>query len=347
METRTDPNHRSLVDDIEPVPVKQRAPLGLVELTLDEGQTVRAFGLVYGIEHEIAGEGFRATVFLDQYSQRLKVLQYEATDHAAFILKLRWIAEANGFDKIICMASPSDWEQFLRHGYVLEAILKYYRNGEDALVVSKFRSQERLTAGSLMEEILLIEQLMAATDPLPERALPAGYSIRLARREDIPELLDLYRSIFKTYPTPLIHRSYLDIVFQEETLFAVCTFGGQIVSAASAELLPGLRAAELTDCVTRKDQRGLGLMSLILRVLEDSLRSDGYICAYTMARARSYGMNNVFFRLGYEFNGRLVNNCDIYGAYEDMNIWVKDLRQSQESGPRGLPSVDGRVTLPT
>jgi hypothetical protein len=47
-----------------------------------------------------------------------------------------------------------------------------------------------------------------------------------------------------------------------------------------------------------------------------------------MARARSFGMNMVFYQLGYEFNGRLVNNCDIHGGYEDMNIWVKDLRRS-------------------
>ncbi len=43
-------------------------------------------------------------------------------------------------------------------------------------------------------------------------------------------------------------------------------------------------------------------------------------------------MNNVFHRLGYEFNGRLVNNCDIFGAYEDMNIWVKDLRSTRRAG---------------
>ncbi|HCP15639.1 MAG TPA: putative beta-lysine N-acetyltransferase, partial [Peptococcaceae bacterium] len=27
----------------------------------------------------------------------------------------------------------------------------------------------------------------------------------------------------------------------------------------------------------------------------------------------------------YEYSGRLVNNCDICGGFEDMNIWVKRL----------------------
>jgi len=44
-------------------------------------------------------------------------------------------------------------------------------------------------------------------------------------------------------------------------------------------------------------------------------------------------MNRVFYNLGYEFMGRLVNNCDIQGAFEDMNIWVRSLR-SVDREPR-------------
>lgn len=326
-----------LVPDIDPVPVKERAPLGVVELALDEGQTVRAIGLVYGIEHEISGDGFRATVFLDQYNQRLRVYNYEATDYEALILKLRWLAEANGLDKIICMAFPRDWERFLRHGYVLEAILKYYHGGEDALVMSKFRSQERLTSPNLMQEILLIEDILSR-EPMPGPRHPAPeHHVRLAQPDDIGPLIDLFRSIFRTYPTPLIHRSYLENVFQTESLFAVCEHDGAIVAAASAEMHPRVRAAELTDCATRADARGRGLMSALLQRLESELKRRDFICAYTMARARSFGMNAVFHQLGYEFNGRLVNNCDIFGAYEDMNIWVRDLRRLGTASPPQVP----------
>lgn len=320
---------RVLIEDIKPVPTKRRSSLGVVELTLDEGQSVKAVGVVYGVEHTISGEGFHATLFLDQYNQRIKIVEYEASDIERLVLKVRYLAEANGFDKIICMASRRDWQQFLRYGYVLEAVLKYYLNGEDAFVVSKFRSQDRLTSSSLMEEILLIEKVMAHPRPPHHLVAPEGFDFRLARRDDIPELIALYQSIFETYPSPLIHASYLEAVFQKDTMFAVCTRGGEIVSAASAELQPHLRAAELTDCATKPSARGLGLISRILAQLEHEIGERGYICAYTMARSRSYGMNNVFYRLGYEFLGRLVNNCDIYGAYEDMNIWVRDLREAR------------------
>lgn len=314
-----------LVEDIKPIPVKERSNLGVVEITLGEGQTVKAVGVVYGVEHRIKGDGYEARLFMDHYNQRIKILEYSGDNYEGLILQIRWLAEANGFDKIICMASRSDWLEFLKHGYVLEAVLKHYRRGEDAFAVSKFRSQERLVSHSLMDEILLIEKIMDDKSGPFNSSRPEGYKFRLAKREDMPELIELYRSIFETYPSPLVHASYLETIFQKDTVFAVCTYDGKIVSAASAELYPEHLAAELTDCATRPEARGKGLMSHILKLLEDELRVRGYICAYTMARSRSFGMNNVFHRLNYEFQGRMVNNCDIYGCYEDMNIWVRRL----------------------
>lgn len=319
---------KRLIADIKPVPTKDRSNLGKVTLTLEEHTHVTAVGVIYGIEHRVSGEGFSATLFLDHYNQRIKVVEYEGSDIDGLVFKLRFIAEANGFDKIICMASRSDWQQFLRHGYVLEAVLKYCLRGEDAYVVSKFRSQERLTSPNLMEETRLIEDIMAQeTSPELESdiVVPTDFRFRMAKREDIPSLIELYQSIFESYPSPLMHVDYLEAVFHKETLFAVATEGDRVVAAASAELSPSHKAAELTDCATHPQARGKGLMSGLLSLLEGALAERQYICAYTMARARSFGMNNVFYQLGYEFLGRLVNNCDIYGAYEDMNIWVRNL----------------------
>ncbi len=316
---------RGLVPDVRPTPSRPRASLGIVELVLDEGQSVKAVGVVYGIEHTVRGEGYEAVLFLDQYNQRIKVLEYRATDMQALVLRLRALASANGLDKIVAMATHDDWQEFLRFGYVLEAVIRHYHRGEDAFVVSKFRSQERLTSSSLMEETLLIEQIMAGSHPAEVMPLREGYSIELASRADIPELVALYGSIFESYPSPLIHTSYLETIFGADTVFAVCRSGGAIVAAASIELHHTDLAAEMTDCATLTEHRGLGLMTHLLRFLEQELERRQYACAYTMARARSYGMNAVFFGMGYEFMGRLINNCDIFGAYEDMNIWVRRL----------------------
>lgn len=336
---KTDEKPRAWVNDIKPVVTKERAQQGIVEIMLDAEQSVKLVGVVYGLEHTISGEGFKARLMLDHYSQRIKIMSYEASNLQALILRVRALAEANGFDKITCMAPRRDWRTFLRFGYILEAVLANYLAGEDAYIVSKFRSQERLTSHRLMEEILFIEKVMETPNDAPARPLPENHHIRLARHEDIPALIELYGAIFESYPSPLVHASYLETVFQKETIFAVCTEGDTIVAAASAELAEEHRAAELTDCATQPEARGRGLMTHLLAFLEDELDSRNFICAYTMARARSFGMNNVFYRLGYLFSGRLVNNCDIYGAYEDMNIWVKDLRRRNSDSQNPPPRV--------
>lgn len=317
-----------LFKDVPPVITKKRATTGIVEMRLSEDQTLRAVGVIYGFEHVIKDDDFEVTLFLDQYNQRIKILQYTATNFSKMIMKIRWIAEANGFDKIFCMASRQEWQKFLRYGYVLEAVIKYYLNGEDAYIMSKFRSQERLTSVNLMEEIHLIEEIMTYDNKdSQERPLGPTFKIRMASNADIQNLILLYQEIFETYPSPLIHNDYFESIFQKDSIFALCEENGQIIAAASAELSPQHKAAELTDCATRKSARGLGIMTHILKFLEVELKKRDYHCAYTMARGRSYGMNNVFYRLNYEFLGRLINNCDIYGTYEDMNIWANNLKK--------------------
>jgi putative beta-lysine N-acetyltransferase len=318
------------VPDLEPPARVERVIPGVVELRLTEQQSVKLVGVVYGLEHAIHGDGYEATIFLDHYNRRIRVLSYEATNFEALVLRLRWLAEANGLDKIVCMATALDWLEFLRFGYVLEAVIKHFHRGEDAFVVSKFRSQERLTSVSLMDEILLIERILAERPPWPQRPVPEGTTVRMASTGDIDVLVELYRSVFASYPSPLLHASYLRSVFDSDSLFAVAERKGQVIAAASAELHHHDRAAELTDCATRPDARGGGLMVHLLRRLEVELVARRYVCAYTMARARSFGMNRVFHRLGYAFMGRLVNNCDIYGAIEDMNIWVRRLETSDQ-----------------
>lgn len=319
-----------------PRPIRRgRRLLGRVQLVLGEGQTTDVLGICYGLEHEVSEPGYRVKLFLDCYNRRLKVLDYRATDYGALVRKLDFLAEANRFDKIWVKADGKDWEQFLRFGYVLEGLLKYANRGRTAYMVSKFRSQQRIHSRELMKETRLIEEILGRTRRETPRPLGAGYVLDFARETDVDGMLALYRRVFRTYPSPLTYREYLTAVLHRDALFRVIRDrSGQVVSVASAELDRAHRSAELTDCATHPAERGKGLMSVILHALENDLRKSGYVCAFTMARARSYGMNAAFHALGYEFNGRMINNCDIYGAFEDMNLWVKDLRPPRAKAKR-------------
>lgn len=329
--------HAAMREDVFPKPIRRKRQLGKVSLVIDEGQTTEVLGITYGLAHEIRAPGYRARVFLDCYNRRLKVLSYQARDYDAMIEKFRFLADANRFDKIWVQATANDWELFLAHGYILEGLLKYANRGSTVFMVSRFGSQRRLQSRTLMKEIRLIEEILERPRKTKPKTLPAGYVLDYAREEDVGGMLELYRRVFETYPSPLTYKEYLLSNLHREAIFRVIRNGkGQVVAAASADLDPQRLSAELTDCATHPDERGKGLMSILLAALESDLRRLQYVCAYTLARAPSYGMNAAFHALGYEFNGRMINNCDIYGDFEDMNLWVKDLRPHRGKRRRRL-----------
>jgi putative beta-lysine N-acetyltransferase len=300
--------------------------MGMARLTLDRGVRTTVIGQLYGLDFEIEDEGFSVRAFFDNYNRRLKVIDYEATDYRAMADRLAWLATENEYDKIFLKAHAHDWQKFLGLGYMLEGILKYFYRGENAYVLSRFGSIDRVTSPHLIEESNLIETLLKDGEPDPPPPLPDGYSLVAATDEHIPALVTLYREVFATYPSPLTHPDYIQQTMRRHVAYrAVMDPSGTLVSAASAEIDDKHSNAELTDCATFKTQRGKGLMYALLTALEDDLRKRGIMTGYTLARARSVGMNRVFYRLGYEYSGRLLNNCDIYGEFEDMNIWVKRL----------------------
>jgi hypothetical protein len=46
---------------------------------------------------------------------------------------------------------------------------------------------------------------------------------------------------------------------------------------------------------------------------------------YTIARSASPGMNVTFVKSGYRYGGRVINNTNISGRIESMNVWYKHL----------------------
>lgn len=297
--------------------------MGLVRLTLDKGVKTTAIGQLYGLDFEIEHDGFSVRVFFDNYNRRLKVIDYTADSYRALCERLIWLANANHYDKIFIKADKSDWQEFLCLGFVLEGILKYYYRGEDAYVMSRFSSLDRALSQRVIAETDLIENLMAEDRAHSVPPLPDGYESILATEQNIPEMVALYRRVFETYPSPLTHPDYIQQTMRRNIVYRAVVDGSHVISAASAELDDKHSNAELTDCATLPEYRGKGLMHHLIQALENDLVARGIKTGYSLARARSHGMNRVFFRLGYEYSGRLINNCDIYGQFEDMNIWVK------------------------
>jgi len=299
--------------------------MGVVKFYLDKGVSTTVVGTVYGLDFEINVKGCRVNVFFDHYNKRLKVIDYSTTDFSAMTKRLIWLAKNNKFDKIFVKVRKKDFQKFLSHGYVMEGVLRYYFNGEDAYILSRFSSKSRAMSKNLVAESELIEDLVYNTEKENVKKLESDIRIITATNEHIPQLAFIYRSIFETYPSPLTNPDYIKSTMDRNVTYKIAMQEGEAVAAASAEINKKYSNAEMTDCATIPKARGKGVMQHMLIAHEKDLKGIQIKTVYTLARAKSMSMNKVFFRLNYEYSGRLINNCDIFGNYEDMNIWVKKL----------------------
>ena len=102
---------------------------------------------------------------------------------------------------------------------------------------------------------------------------------------------------------------------------------GRLQALSSSEMDVDGQNTEMTDFATLPESLGQGLAALLLASMEVDSAERGIKTAYTIARAVSPGMNITFARLGYEFGGQLVNNTQISGSIESMNVWYKPLNR--------------------
>lgn len=274
---------------------------------------------------DVEGNHFSCRILISPYNRRITVYEFNLAglDGAVEMVRvLEGKAASNGLDKI-WLKSEEEWAAaLLKAGMKPEAkIPGYYRGRKPALVASRYLSSSRQTpsgtrAGST--------RFVPGTKRLPgDRALPAGLRLDWGRSEHCTALARLYERVFKTYPFPVFDPGYLAYTMNHDVCYLLAWYEGEPVAAASAEINRKDQNAEMTDFATLPQWRGHGLAYCLLERLESQLKSEGIRCLYTIARSSSAGMNKVFFNAGYAYRGVLLNNCNIAGGFEDMNVWSK------------------------
>ncbi len=129
------------------------------------------------------------------------------------------------------------------------------------------------------------------------------------------------------YPFPIHDEDYIRETMASNVHYYGVLDGDRIVALASSEFDFDAQNVEMTDFATLPEYLGNGLAVHLLKRMEDGLKDGEIKTAYTIARAFSAGMNITFARMGYQFGGTLLNNTNISGNIESMNIWYKFLNQ--------------------
>jgi len=271
-------------------------------------------------------------VYWDRRNSRVKIIPNQLLSRESLHL-IKSSAAAGGVGKIISFAPEPMGHLFEAEGYVVEGLIPAYFQGETAICCSYFVDPSRAvtTHSALPDWGLNMLAHVCRDDSGPSQRL---YTVREARERDIAAMIRLFRYIFQSYPSPIFESDYIrHNMLTESVLYKLALHKGEIIGIASAEMDAANLNAEMTDCVTYPQYRNRGVLRTLLNGLEAHLRGKGYICLYTLCRATNPAVNIAFTRQGYKYSGRMVNNCHICGAYEDMNILVKTLH------PR-LPAIN-------
>jgi len=263
-------------------------------------------------------------IYVDYRNKRLKILNCSCLSE----LKIKEIinySKQEKLGKIIANCHKQHLSIFEECEFVVEGIIDGFFQGEDASCVSFFLDKKRENSLYEQKENRIIDYCVKSANEftLTENK---NYKFRQAELDDIPQMIQLFQTVFETYPAPVFNREYLQEVMQDHVLFMVAEEKGKIISIASADLDKPHMNAEITDCATYPKHRGRNILSELIFRLEEQLKGNSFTTAYSLSRAQNLGINKSLSKLGYMYRGRLVNNCNICGGYEDMNIWVKTLK---------------------
>lgn len=263
-------------------------------------------------------------IYVDYSNERLKILNYSCLSMSR-IEKIIDYAKQENLGKIIANCHKKDISIFEEYGFVAEGVIDGFFQGEDAICMSFFLDKKRESSLHEEKENRIIDYCVKNNKKF-ELTNNKNYTMRQAMPDDIPQMIQLFQTVFETYPTPIFSSAYLQEVMRDHVLFMVAEEEGEIISIASADLDKRHMNAEITDCATYPKYQGRNIVSELIFQLETHLKRNSFASVYSLSRANNIGINRSLSKLGYMYRGRLINNCNISGGYEDMNIWVKTLK---------------------
>lgn len=277
-------------------------------------------------------------IHFGNFNNRIYLMKLSDKDMPDIIDDLDDMAVIGNHTKIFAKIPFTLSSAFFKAGYVKEAGIPLFYGGKDeALFIAKYFSDYRNNDPGfdrVCEILEYIEEKIAVADC---RRKDTEFEIRRCFPGDADEISRFYGRIFKTYPFPIDDPLYIKDVMRDHVVFYCVLDGGEIIAMSSAEIDYEHKNAEMTDFATHPDYRGRGIAGRLLYRMENDLEKEDILTFYSIARAMSYGMNITFKKAGYTFSGTLVNNTNIAGQIESMNIWYKNVWDKIEELHTGAP----------
>ena len=259
-------------------------------------------------------------------NDRVYLMKLKKEDLPAVMQRLEELTRQERYTKLFCKVPGSLAPRFLEEGFIREGeIPRFYHGEEDALFLSRFNDPARL-ADRPEEELVRFRQLLSK--PLKQYDQSEkweDYHVRQLVKDDAEQIAKIYAQVFESYPFPIYDPAYIVKMMEEDVQYFGAFRDDQLAALSSAEIDFDTLSAEMTDFATDKEHTGHSLSCLLLRTMEEAMQRQGIQTLFTIARLASIPMNKTFLRFGYQYSGTLINNTQISGRIESMNLLYKHI----------------------
>lgn len=267
----------------------------------------------------------KSTVQMGAFNDRIYLMTLAEDDGPEIVDELINMAVTEDLSKIFAKVPESRALPFLSCGFEKEASVPGMFGDDDGFFLSFYRHYWRKEQSKRDE----LDQVLSVAENKKGKGnvstLPSSLCMSRLGPKDARALAHLYGQTFETYPFPISDPDFIRREMGEGVRFMGVYEGEKLVGAASAEVSADGYSAEMTDFAVNPDCRKMGIAGALLRALEKECMDSGIGCLFTIARACSYGINSLFSKGDYEYSGRLINNTNISGSLESMNVWYKVL----------------------
>ncbi len=264
-------------------------------------------------------------------NNRIYLMHLAKEDMPEILDVIQNMANKNGYTKIFAKVPETSAAAFLEIGYVMEAHVPLFFNGlENCVFMAKYLDAKRsisitMERNEKVQQTAFLKGSLGAQEE--EFILENDFSFRKANSDDAFEMANLYSKVFDSYPFPISDPEYLKQTMQSNVIYFGIWKGSELLALSSCEISLEDSNVEMTDFAVLPKYRGQKFSYFLLAQMENEMKKQEIKTAYTIARSVSYGMNATFAKYGYAFSGTLVNNTQIGGKIEDMNVWFKSLQQ--------------------
>lgn len=263
-----------------------------------------------------------------KYNDRIYLMKVSINDFPEIINKMKDLAIKNRYSKIFAKVPANIIKLFKNKGFEKEAKIPNFYNGRiDTYFMSQYLDKNRKYLKNEINEKMRLNLELAFSKKGNKHSVKKNpnFTIRPLDQNDIDKLSNIYKKVFTSYPFPIFNKNYLESTMMANVKYYGVFNNKKLIAASSAEIDPLSENAEMTDFATDHDYSGNNLSILLLRKMEEDLSIENIKTLYTIARALSPAMNITFAKQNYNYSGTLINNTNIAGKIESMNVWFKPL----------------------